>query len=440
MTAAKQTADLFSTKLLKVRERAKRDPEVRFLSLAHLIDQHALQRAYRRLRRGAAAGVDGVTKDEYGAALPDNLRDLHKRLREGRWRHQPIRRVHIPKGQGKTRPLGISCFEDKIVQEAVREILEAVYEPLFLECSYGFRPGRSAHDALRALSPVLKSGGGNWILDADIEGYFDSIPRGELLEFIQTRVADGAFLRLIGKCLHVKILDGEEISEPDQGTVQGSTLSPLLGNIYLHHVLDLWLRDEVFPRVRGGAMVVRYADDLVLAFAREEDARRVMAALPKRFGRFGLRLHPDKTKLIPFGRPRASGGKGPGTFDFLGFTHYWGRSRKGYWIPFVKTRKAVLRRSLTATEEWCRRHRHLPVKEQSAALGKKLRGHFNYFGVNGNSQSLTKLVCEVERIWRKWLNRRSQRGRMPWERFKQVLRRHPLPKPKIRVQLWSRPP
>lgn len=437
MAAAKQTADLFSTKLSKVRERAKRDPETRFFSLAHLIDEDALQRAYGRLRRGAAAGADGVTKDEYGAELSDNLRDLHKRLREGRWRHQSIRRVHIPKGQGKTRPLGISCLEDKIVQEAVREILEVLYEPLFLECSYGFRPGRGAHDALRALSPVLKRGGGSWILDADIQGYFDSIPRKELMEFIQTRVADGAFLRLIGKCLHVNILDGEEISDPGQGTVQGSTLSPLLGNIYLHHVLDLWMQDEVVPRLRGRAKVVRYADDLVLAFAREDDARRVMAVLPRRFGRFGLRLHPDKTQLLAFGRPTGPNGKGPGSFDFLGFTHYWGRSRKGYWAPYVKTRKAVLRRSLTATEEWCRRHRHLPVKEQAAALGKSLRGHFNYFAVNGNTHSLRKLVIGVERIWRKWLNRRSQRGRMPWTRFKELLRKHPLPRPRIRVQLWS---
>lgn len=261
MTAAKQTADLFSTKLLKVRERAKRDPEVRFLSLAHLIDRYALQRAFRRLRRGAAAGIDGVTKDEYEANLAENLRGLHARLRNGRWRHQPIRRVHIPKGQGKTRPLGISCFEDKIVQEAIREVLEAVYEPLFVDHSFGFRPGRSAHDALRAVNSALMEREGNWILEADIQAYFDSIPRGALVEFIQTRVADGALLRLIGKCLHVGVLDGEEYSEPEEGTVQGSTLSPLLGNIYLHHVLDLWLHTEVRPLLRGGARLIRYADD-----------------------------------------------------------------------------------------------------------------------------------------------------------------------------------
>ena len=440
MTAARQTTDLFSTKLLKVRERAKRDPEVRFHSLAHIIDRYALTRAYERLRRRAAPGVDGVTKDEYGTNLAENIRDLHQRLREGRWRHQPIRRVHIPKGQGKTRPLGISCLEDKIVQEAIREVLDAVYEPLFLECSYGFRRGRSSHDALRAINPVLYKGKGNWILDADIQSYFDSIPRGQLMECIQTRVADGALLRLIGKCLHVGILDGEEYSEPDKGTVQGSALSPLLGNIYLHHVLDLWVKDTVLPRLRGQAQLCRYADDLVIAFEREDDARRVMAVLPKRLGRFGLRLHPEKTRLVPFQRPRAADGKGPGTFDFLGFTHYWGRTRKGYWVPCVKTRRAKLRRSLKSTEEWCRRHRHLPIKEQAAALGRSLRGHFNYFGVNGNMRCMEKLAYGVRRIWRKWLNRRSQRSRMNWSRFNQVLAKHPLPGPRIGVQIWARAP
>ena len=301
MTVSKQTTDLFSTGLLRVMERAKRDPDIRFRSLAHHMDGWALQRAYRGLRKGAAAGVDGIDKEGYGEQLEDNLGDLHDRLREGRWRHQPIRRVHIPKGKDKTRPIGISCVEDKIVQNAIRELLEAVYEPLFYEHSYGFRPKRSAHDAVRALNRVLYKGEGNWILEADIKSFFDTIDRKVLSKMLQNRVADGSLLRLIGKCLHVGILDGYEYSEPEEGTVQGSTLSPLLGNIYLHYVLDEWFERGVRPRLRGKAQLIRYADDFVIAFERQDDAERVQGVLGRRFGRHGLGRSPE---LTPFCSPK----------------------------------------------------------------------------------------------------------------------------------------
>jgi group II intron reverse transcriptase/maturase len=426
--------------LLKVRERAKRDPEGCFFSLAHLIDEEALLRAYRSLRKDAAVGVDGITKEQYGQGLEGNVRSLHERLKAMRYRHQPIRRVHIPKGQGKTRPIGISCTEDKVVQAAVREVLEAVYEPIFREVSYGFRPGRSAHDALRALDRMLLSGV-KWIVEADIESFFDSIDRSMLMEMLRARVADGSLLRLIGKCLHVGVLDGEEFSKPEEGTVQGSVLSPLLGNVYLHHVLDVWFERDVQPRLQGRAYLIRYADDFVIGFEREDDARRVMEVLGQRFERFGLRLHPDKTRLLPFERPGSgtSGGKGPATFDFLGFTHFWRRSRSGRWMPGLKTRTARLRRAIKAVADFCRSHRHKPVKEQQAALTRRIVGHFNYFGVNGNFRSLKLLVREAERAWHKWLNRRSQRARLSWERFKAVMRDFPLPKPRIRVQLWTSP-
>jgi group II intron reverse transcriptase/maturase len=426
--------------LLKVRERAKRDPEGCFFSLAHLIDEEALLRAYRSLRKDAAVGVDGITKEQYGQELEGNVRGLHERLKAMRYRHQPIQRVHIPKGQGKTRPIGISCTEDKVVQAAVREVLEAVYEPIFREVSYGFRPGRSAHDALRALDQMLLSGV-KWIVEADIESFFDSIDRSMLMEMLRARVADGSLLRLIGKCLHVGVLDGEEFSEPEEGTVQGSVLSPLLGNVYLHHVLDLWFERDVQPRLQGRACLIRYADDFVIGFEREDDAKRVMEVLGLRFERFGLKLHPDKTRLLPFERPGpgSNGGKGPATFDFLGFTHFWRRSRSGRWMPGIKTRTARLRRAITAVADFCRSHRHRPVKEQHAALKRRIVGHFNYFGVNGNFRSLKLLVREAERAWHKWLNRRSQRARLSWERFKVVLRDFPLPKPRIRVQLWTSP-
>ena len=412
MPVPKQKTDLFSTGLLKVMERAKRDPEVRFRSLAHYIDVWALERAYRGLRKGAAVGVDGINKEKYGEQLMANLEDLHGRLRQGRWRHQPIRRVHIPKGNDKTRPIGISCVEDKIVQNVIREVLEAVYEPLFFEHSYGFRPNRGAHDAVRALNQALYRGKGNWILEADIKSFFDRIDRKVLMKMLQNRVADGSLQQLIGKCLHVGILDGYEYSEPKEGTVQGSTLSPLLGNIYLHYVLDEWFECDVRPRLRGKAQLIRYADDFVIAFERQDDAERVYGVLGRRFGRFGLELHPDKTRLLVFERPRTPKGKGPGTFDFLGFTFYWGKARSGSRVPRVKTRKASLRRAIETVAAWCRRHRHLPVKEQHAALTRRVEGHLNYFGVNGNSRRLRQFVRGVERVWHRWLTRRSQRSRL----------------------------
>src|SRR5215471_16400690 len=302
MTAV-STAENVSPRLLEVMERAKRSPQMRFFSLAHLIDEEALKRAYDRIRKDAAIGVDGVTKEQYGTELGSNIADLHGRMKAMSYRHQPLRRVHIPKGKGKTRPIGISSVEDKIVQGAVREVLEAVYEPIFYDGSYGFRPGRSAHDALRTLDRVLNAGEVNWILEADIESFFDSVNRKMLMEMLRERVADTSLLRLIGKCLHVGILDGEEYSEPAEGTVQGSSLSPLLGNVYLHHVLDQWFERDVLPRMRGKAHLIRYCDDFVIGFEREDDAKRVVGVLGQRFERYGLRLHPEKTRLLPFGRP-----------------------------------------------------------------------------------------------------------------------------------------
>ena len=433
------TLEAMSPGLLKVVERAKREPEGRFHALAHLIDVPALGRAYRRQRADAAVGIDSVTKEQYGQALEVNLQDLHARLKAQRYRHQPIRRVHIPKAQGKTRPMGISAFEDKVVQDAVREVLEAIYEQDFLGCSYGFRPGRSAHDAVRTLEQIGYQGEVRWIFEADIVSFFDSLDRTELKKMLEVRVADGSLLRLIGKCLHVGVLDGEAVLEPEWGTVQGSVLSPLLGNVYLHYVLDRWFETEVKPRLRGKATLIRYCDDFIIGFEREDDARRVLAVLEKRLGRFGLTLHPDKTRLLPFGRPPLAqqSGKGPATFDFLGFTFYWARSRKGYWRMWCKTRRASLRRAKQAIYDWCRRHRHQPVEAQHAALGRRLRGHFNYFGVSGNFRSLLRLVEATKRAWYKWLCRRSQRKRLNWERFTDLLRQKPLPHPRIVVRIWG---
>src|SRR5499426_916766 len=392
MTNALTLADM-SPGLVKVVERAQREPEGRFNSLAHLMDVPARARAYRRQRAAAAVGVDGITKEQYGQGLEANLQALHARLKAQRYRPQPIRRVHIPKAQGKTRPIGISAFEDKVVQDAVREVLEAIYEQDFLGCSYGFRPGRSAHDAVRTLEQIVHRGEVRWF-EADIVSFFDSLDRTELKKMLEVRVADGALLRLIGKCLHVGVLDGEEYSEPEWGTVQGSVLSPLLGNIYLHYVLDRWFATEVKPRLRGKTTLLRYCDDFIIGFEREEDARRVRVVLEKRLKRFGLTLHPDKTRLLPFWRPPTTQqrGQGPATFDFVGFMFYWRRTRTGHWRMGCKTRRASLRRAKQALYAWWRRPRHQPVEAQHAARGRRRRGHFNDFGVSGNFPSLLRLV------------------------------------------------
>jgi RNA-directed DNA polymerase len=435
-----ETSNGVLPKLLKVAERAKREPEARMLALAHHVDEELMAAAYRRIRKDAAVGVDGVAKEQYGEHLEDNLRGLHTRMREGRYRHQPIRRVHIPKAPGKTRPIGISTIEDKIVQNALTMVLEVLYEPVFLDCSYGFRPGRSAHDALRTVNAACMRGEVNWVLEADIESFFDSIDRKKLMEMLRQRANDESFLRLVGKCLHVGVLDGEEYTEPDVGTAQGSALSPMLGNIYLHHVLDVWLDREVRPQLRGKASLARYADDLVIGFERREDAEKVMAMLHQRMAEYGLRLHPEKTRLVPFGRPprRQDEGKGPGTFDFLGFTLLWRRTRQGNWGQNFRTRKARLQRAKVALNDFCRRHRHEPVKEQHASLCRRISGHINYFGVNGNLASVAQLVRAAERSWYRWLRRRSQRTRLNWQRFADILKAFPLPSPSIRVQLWAK--
>jgi RNA-directed DNA polymerase len=438
MTNAK-TLETMSPELRKVAERARRDPNARILSLAHLVDIDALGRAYARQRKDAAVGVDGMTKEQYGQDLGARLHDLHERLVTRRYRHQPIRRVHIPKEGGKTRPIGISVFEDKLVQDAVREVLEAIYEQDFLPCSYGFRPDRSAHDAVRALDGAVHQGRVNWILEADIVSFFDRVDRTALIEILRGRIADESLLRLVGKCLRVGVLDGAEYSEPGVGTVQGSVLSPLLGNVYLHHVLDSWFEREVKPRMRGSAELIRYCDDFVMCFEHEDDARRVMTVLSKRMERYGLTLHPDKTRLFPFRRPPSAqrGGRGPTTFDFLGFTFYWVRSKKGRWWMTCKTRRGRLRRFLETVVDWCRRHRHLPVKAQHKALTRRVTGHVNYFGVSGNFRSLQLVVEEAKRVWYKWLRRRSQRRRLTWERFNELLARYPIPRPRIKVRIWA---
>jgi len=425
-----------STRLRRIARLAREDPERSFLSLAHYIDEFWLREAYSRTRKDGAVGVDGTTAEQYAQNLGDNLRSLLSRFKSGQYQAPPVKRVHIPKGNGsQTRPIGIPSFEDKVLQRAVAMVLEAIYEEDFLACSYGFRPGRSAHDALRDLWRELMGMWGGWVLEVDIRSFFDELDQGHLRTFLDRRVRDGVIRRAIGKWLQVGVLEEGRLRHPVTGTPQGGVISPLLANIYLHEVVDRWFEEEVKPRLGGRAVLIRYADDFVIAFAEERDARRVEEVLPKRVARFGLQLHPEKTRLVRFQAPRGKGSPPrfdePSAFTFLGFTHYWGKSRKGNWVVKRKTAASRFTRSLSRTREWCRRWRHEPVPWQQRQLSRGLSGHYAYYGITGNYQALNNFHRQVTREWRKWLNRRSQKARMTWERFDRLLVAYPLPRPRI---------
>jgi RNA-directed DNA polymerase len=419
-----------STKLRRIAEQAANNPTMKFATLAHLIDVELLWEAYWRTRQDAAAGIDGMTAETYEVNLEANLANLHERLRNGQYYAPPVKRVYIAKEDGSQRPIGIPVFEDKIVQRAVTMILGAIYEQDFKDCSYGFRPKRSPHQALDALRKQCMEGRIGWIVDADVSAFFDSLDRGLLREIIEQRVNDGGIIRLIGKWLNAGVLEGEQMSYPEKGTPQGGVVSPMLANIFLHHVLDEWFESEVKPRMKGNCFLIRFADDFVIGCEREEDARRIMEVLPKRFARFKLTIHPQKTRLVKFQPPR-KGESDDGTFDFLGFTHYWARSRRGYWIIKRQTAKKRLRRAMRAAWEWCREHRHEPVREQYRKLSQKLRGHYQYYGVRHNYRKLETLYWYVERAWRYWLSRRGGDREITWEKFDNLREVFPLPLPRI---------
>jgi RNA-directed DNA polymerase len=434
------------TKQQRIAELAKQSPEMGFTSLAHHIDLRWLYEAYLRTRPDGALGVDGQTVSDYSANLRGNLESLLNRAKSGTYRAPPLRRAYIPKGtRGDTRPIGIPTFEDKVLQRAVVMVLEAVYEQDFLNCSYGFRPGRSAHQALTALWQQTMGMDGGWVLEVDIRKFFDTLDHAHLREILRHRIRDGVLLRLIGKWLKAGVLEDGNITFPEAGTPQGGVVSPLLANVYLHYVLDVWFEREVKPRLRGRAFLIRYADDFVIGFTSEEDARRVLDVLPKRFGKYGLALHPDKTRLVPFPRPPqpatpadSSDRRKPGTFAFLGFTHYWGRSRRGDWVVKRKTAQDRLSRALKKIALWCRLHRHLPIPEQHQTLVQKVRGHLAYFGITGNGTALQCFRDGVVRIWRKWLARRRRCGFLSWAVLTQLLERYPLPAARVVHSVYRR--
>lgn len=430
-------SDTVCTRLQRIAELAREAPERTLLSLSHHIDLEFLKEAFCRTRKDGATGVDGQTGEAYEERLEENLQSLLDRFKSGRYKAPPVRRTYVPKGDGRQRPIGIPTFEDKVLQRAVTMVLEAVYEQDFLPCSYGYRPGRSAHEALEDLWQGLMAMKGGWVLELDIAAFFDNLDHARLRRILDQRVRDGVLRRTIDKWLAAGVLEGEELSHPDAGTPQGGVVSPCLANIYLHDALDTWFEKQVRPRLQGRAFLIRFADDAVMVFSEEKDAREMMDVLVQRLAQYGLTLHPSKTRLFHF-RPPSSAGEDPprdggkGSFDFLGFTHHWARSRRGFWVVKRKTAGSRFSRGLRRASEWFRQVRHQPVAWQHEQLVRKLRGHYNYFGVRGNAAALYRFRYEVSRRWRKWLDRRSHKARMTWARFQRLQARYPLPSPTLR--------
>jgi group II intron reverse transcriptase/maturase len=424
-----------SSDLDRVRQVARKDREVRFTALLHHVTVDRLREAYRAIRSDAAAGVDGVTWRDYGLDLEENLRDLHARVHRGAYRARPTRRVFIPKPDGRRRPLGVAALEDKILQRAVVEVLNAVYEQDFLGFSYGFRPARSAHDALDALAVAITRKKVNFVLDADIRDFFTRLDQSWLERFLEHRIADRRVLRLIQKWLRAGVIEDGEWSDTQEGTAQGASVSPLLSNVYLHYVFDLWADQWRRRHARGDVILVRFADDYVAGFEHREDAERFLADLRGRFADFGLELHPDKTRLIEFGRfaaeqRKARGLRKPETFEFMGFTHICAKDRHGRFKLKRITSKKKMRAKLKSVKTEMRRRMHHPIPQQGRWLARVLQGHYNYYAVPDNSEAMRGFRERVIRHWRHALSRRSQRDRITWERTHRLADRW-LPQPRI---------
>jgi RNA-directed DNA polymerase len=421
-----------STKLARIAEQSKQNPAMVFTTLAHQMDEDFLTEAFYQLRKGAAAGIDQMTVTEYEVNLGERITDLHRRLVNGQYRAQPARRVWIPKADGGQRPLAILVLEDKIVQRAVALILEAIYEPFFHDFSFGFRRHFSAHGAIIYLRQQCLKLGINWIIDADIRKFFDTISWEQLRTILQKRMNDGAILRLIGMWLHVGVMEEGQVISQEVGTPQGAPVSPILANVFLHVVLDEWFQNEVRPRMGGNCFLARYADDFVMGFSLKGDAERVFKVLPQRFERYGLSIHPEKSRMVQFSRPYWKRGKGPGSFAFLGFTHYWAKTLKGGWTIKRKTQGKRLSRFLSGIGDWCKEHRHQPLAEQHKVLCAKLCGHYEYYGVRGNFKMLEVAYEHTRVVWKQWLRRRSSMNRMSWDRFmERVQATLALPLPRI---------
>ena len=421
-----QSSVTMSTSLLRLTMLGRSHPQRCFTNLNQYLTKDLLRAAFHQTRKDGATGIDGQTAADYGQNLEDNLESLLERAKSGCYCAPPVKRGFVPKGKSQ-RPIGIPTFEDKVLQKAVVKILEKLYEPIFHPHSYGYRPRKSAHQALDVLYQQLARSGGGQIIEMDIQAFFDNLDKRQLREFLQKRIGDGVILRLINKWLKVGVMESGRLHYPEQGTPQGGVISPLLANVYLHYVLDEWFEQEVKPRLISSAGLVRFEDDAVLLMKNAKDAERVMNVLPKRFNRFGLELHPDKTCVTEFNPRKKS------SIDFLGFTHYWGRNRRGGWSIKRKTMKSRFARSVRAIAQWCQLNRHKLLPEQHAALCRRIRGHYAYFGLRGNSVALGRFLFAVRRVWIKWLRRRSQRHALNWISAARLLKRYPLPPARLKT-------
>jgi len=436
-TMGMQRSKTVLTKQERIAELAKNAPDMSFQSLNHYLTLEWLEEAYRRTRKDGAVGIDEVTAEEYEANLQPNLKSLLDRAKSGSYFAPPVLRGYIPKDdKGKElREIGIPTLEDKLLQRAITMILEPIYEQDFHSCSYGFRPKRSAHDCIKAIRDTLYKWQGGYVIDVDIRKYFDSIDKGQVRTFLDVRVRDGVVRRLIGKWLKAGVTKDGHIEYPEKGTVQGGVISPILSNVYLHHVLDHWFETVVKPGRRSSVQLFRYADDFIIVCKDKIDADSIMDVLPKRFARFGLTIHPKKTRQLNFSKPK-SPNKKPPTFQFLGFTFYWGKTQKGWYTVKLKTSNDRFKKSARKLFELCRANRHRPIKEQRKKLNEVLVGSYNYYGVSFNYRSLSRLHRRAVKSWHFWLNRRSQKRSMPWKRFQDILRFLPLAPPAIKVALF----
>lgn len=431
------------TKLQRIAEKARRDTRCKFTSLFHLMDKELLRGCFERLRRDAAVGIDQVSKEEYEVNLEENLAMLVEKLHRMSYVPLPVRRVYIPKpGSCKQRPLGIPALEDKLVQAGLTRIVSAIYEQDFIDDSYGFRPGRSCHDALRALSHEVEKRPVNHIVEADIKGFFDNVDHEWMMRFLGHRIADKRVLRYIKRFLKAGVMEDETVRSSDEGTPQGGIISPILANIYLHYTLDLWFERRFNKTCRGKARLIRYADDWLTCFQWEEDANRYRQELEERLCRFGLEVSPEKTKVIefgPFAEMRAKRrGESPQTFDFLGFTHYCSRTRRGNRFRMKRiTSRRKYAAKVRVFKEWLKANRTMPTRELMGKVATKVRGHFAYYGVTDNTRGIMRFSKDVGKILFKWLNRRGKRGCMNWNKFMMLLKKYPLPKPLITVNLFA---
>jgi RNA-directed DNA polymerase len=434
-----ETHQLTKTKLNRIAWLSKQDPEKKFEALMHLFNEESLTDCFQQLDAKKAVGIDGIDKASYAENLNGNIKDLISKMKDMAYKPAPVREVLIPKEgkPGATRPLGISNLEDKIVQKMMQQILESIYEPIFLECSYGFRPGKSCHDAIKGLTNHLYKNQIQIVIDIDLKNFFGTIDHGLLEDILKQKIKDPRFMRYISRMFKAGVLSKGELTISEEGVPQGSICSPILANIFAHHAIDVWIEEMVKPNCRGKVGLFRYADDAVICCQYAEDAERIKKTLGKRLAKFKLQLNEEKTKLVAFDKEAAKRGETQGTFDFLGFTFYLGNSKTGRIIPKLKTRSKTMKSKLSKVTTWFRQVRNTKtLKEIWKTFTAKVRGHIQYYGVSHNAKAVNQFVQETRRIAFKWLNRRSQRKSFTWEKFALFMEAHPMPTVKIVHRLF----